>query len=123
MTDGITPPPGEDLQKVYAKWKAFADRMTRHVAELYASQEWEAMWAAIVKKYESVSFRDLVNMPALEAWDESSPGDFGGMGMSAQESAIFYAIGIGDGAGEPFTTSAAFTPCVQPFLVSAANCN
>ncbi|WP_095051209.1 FAD-dependent oxidoreductase [Pseudomonas sp. Irchel s3b2] len=100
--DGQTPPPGEELQKVYAKWRAFADRMTRHVAEVYASPEWEAMWAAIVEKYESVSFRDLVSMPAMQAWDERSPGDFGGMGMSAQESAIFYAIGIGDGSWGAF---------------------
>ncbi|WP_223548523.1 flavin monoamine oxidase family protein [Pseudomonas sp. A-B-19] len=100
--DGVTPPPSDELQKVYSKWKAFADRMTRHVAELYASQGWEAIWASIVEKYESVSFRDLVSMPALEAWDDRSPGDFGGMGMSAQESAIFYAIGIGDGSWGAF---------------------
>ena len=100
--DGLTPPPGEYLQKVYAKWKDFADRMTKHVAEIYASQKWESMWAAIVKKYESVSFRDLVSMPALTTWDERSPGDFGGMGMSAEESAIFYAIGIGDGSWGAF---------------------
>lgn len=100
--DGQTPPPGDELQKVYAKWKAFADRMTRHVAEVYASQDWETIWAAIVEKYESISFRDLVSMPALEEWDERSPGDFGGMGMSAQESAIFYAIGIGDGSWGAF---------------------
>ncbi|MGY2342590.1 flavin monoamine oxidase family protein [Pseudomonas sp. SDO5532_S415] len=100
--DGLTPPPGEELQKVYAKWKAFADRMTRHVAEVYASPEWETMWAAIVDKYQSISFRDLVSMPALQAWDRGSPGDFGGMGMSAEESAIFYAIGIGDGSWGAF---------------------
>ncbi|MCP1497836.1 monoamine oxidase [Pseudomonas migulae] len=100
--DGQTPPPGDELQKVYAKWKAFADRMTRHVAEVYASQDWETIWAAIVEKYERISFRDLVSMPALEEWDERSPGDFGGMGMSAQESAIFYAIGIGDGSWGAF---------------------
>ena len=100
--DGQTPPPGDELQKVYAKWKAFADRMTRHVAEVYASPEWENMWDAIVEKYESISFRDLVSMPALEDWDERSPGDFGGMAMSAEESAIFYAIGIGDGSWGAF---------------------
>lgn len=100
--DGLTPPPSEELQKVYAKWKAFADRMTRHVAQVYASQAWEAMWAAIVEKYQGVAFRDLVSMPALQAWDEGSPGDFGGMGMSAEESAIFYAIGIGDGSWGAF---------------------
>ncbi|MFW0757163.1 flavin monoamine oxidase family protein [Pseudomonas sp. H11T01] len=100
--DGLTPPPGEELQKVYAKWKAFADRMTRHVAEVYASQQWEAMWAAIVEKYESISFRDLVSMPAVETWHESSPGNFGGMGMTAEESAVFYSIGIGDGSWGAF---------------------
>ena len=100
--DGVTPPPGEELQRVFAKWKAFADRMTRHVAQTYADPEWESMWAAIVDKYQSVSFRDLVRMPALSAWDKRSPGDFGGMGMSAEESAIFYAIGIGDGSWGAF---------------------
>lgn len=100
--DGQTPPPGDELQKVYAKWKTFADRMTRHVAEVYASQEWEGMWDAIVEKYQNISFRDLVSMAPLEDWDERSPGDFGGMGMSAQESAIFYAIGIGDGSWGAF---------------------
>ena len=100
--DGQTPPPGADLQRVYAKWKAFADRMTRHVADAYAGEAWEAMWAAIVEKYERVSFRDLVRMPAVLAWDEHAPGDFGGMGMSPEESAIFYAIGIGDGSWGAF---------------------
>ncbi|MDO7899351.1 flavin monoamine oxidase family protein [Pseudomonas citrulli] len=100
--DGQTPPPGKDLQGVFAKWTAFADRMTRQVAKVYGSDEWETLWAAIVAKYESVSFRDLVSMPALENWDKHTPGDFGGMGMSAQESAIFYAIGIGDGSWGAF---------------------
>ncbi|VVN42840.1 Tryptophan 2-monooxygenase [Pseudomonas fluorescens] len=100
--DGLTPPPAEDLQTVYAKWKAFSDRMTRHVAQVYASEAWEAIWAAIVERYEGVSFRDLVRMPVLEAWDERAPGDFGGLGMSADESAIFYAIGIGDGSWGAF---------------------
>lgn len=100
--DGLTPPPGEDLQTVYAKWKVFSDRMTRHVAQVYASQEWEAIWADIVGRYESVSFRDLVRMPVLETWDQRSPGDFGGLGMSAEESAIFYAIGVGDGSWGAF---------------------
>ena len=100
--DGMTPPPGEDLQKVYAKWKVFSDRMTRHVAQVYASQDWDTLWDASVEKYESVSFRDLVRMPALQTLDECSPGDFGGLGMSAEESAIFYAIGIGDGSWGAF---------------------
>ncbi|MEX3773738.1 flavin monoamine oxidase family protein [Pseudomonas sp. MYb118] len=100
--DGRTPPPGEALQRVFGKWKTFADRMTQHVAQVYGSPEWEAMWAAIVEKYQRVSFRDLVSLPVLQAWDALAPGDFGGMGMSAEESAIFYAIGIGDGSWGAF---------------------
>lgn len=100
--DGRTPPPGAALQKVFGKWKAFADRMTFHVAQVYGSPEWEAMWDAIVARYQRVSFRDLVSLPALPAWDAQAPGDFGGMGMSGEESAIFYAIGIGDGSWGAF---------------------
>ncbi|MHC8307247.1 flavin monoamine oxidase family protein [Pseudomonas sp. PB3P13] len=108
--DGNTAPPGEELQAVYAKWKAFADRMTRHVAEVYGSREWEAMWTAIVEKYQGVSFRDLVSMAVLDVWDRTAPGDFGGMGMSAKESAVFYAIGIGDGSWGAFYDVCALYP-------------
>lgn len=100
--DGNTARPGEELRAVHAKWKAFADRMTRHVAQVYGSPKWEAMWAAIVEQYHNVSFRDLVSMPVLDAWAETAPGDFGGMGMNAKESATFYAIGIGDGSWGAF---------------------
>ena len=75
------------------------------------------------KSTESVSFRDLVSMPTLEIWDEGTPGDFGGMGMSAEESAIFYAIGSVTEAGVLFMTSAAFTHCELPSLGSAVSCN
>ncbi len=101
-TDGKTAPPGEMLGAVFAKWKIFAERMTLHVSEHYGSERWEDMWASIVKKYESVSFRDLVKMPAIDRWSPSEPGNFGGMGMTAQESAVFYSIGIGDGSWGAF---------------------
>lgn len=101
-TDGITPPPGQTLGNVFAKWKAFAERMTLSISEHYGSECWEDMWAAIVRKYESVSFRELVKMPSIDNWDQHDPGNFGGMGMTAQESAIFYAIGIGDGSWGAF---------------------
>ncbi|WP_237885289.1 flavin monoamine oxidase family protein [Pseudomonas sp. PGPR40] len=100
--DGLTPPPDEALQTVYAKWKAFAARMTRQVAEVYATQEWEALWAAIVERYEGVSFRELVGMPILETRDKGKPGDFGGLGMTTHESRLFYSIGIGDGSWGAF---------------------
>lgn len=101
-TDGKTPPPGTALSTVFAKWKMFAERMTLTVSEHYGAERWDDMWAAIVKKYEGISFRDLVKMPAIDTWRQGDPGNFGGMGMNAQESAIFYAIGIGDGSWGAF---------------------
>lgn len=100
--DGKTAPPGRVLGAVFAKWKTFAERMTLKISEHYGSEQWEDMWAAIVRKYESTSFRDLVKMPTIEAWTLSDPGDFGGMGMTTEESAVFYSIGIGDGSWGAF---------------------
>ncbi len=101
-SDGRTAPPGEILGAVFAKWKTFAERMTQHVSEHYGAEHWEDMWGAIVKKYEGTSFRDLVKMPTIDHWQRMDPGNFGGMGMTAQESAIFYSIGIGDGSWGAF---------------------
>lgn len=100
--NGKTAPPGEILGSVFAKWKAFAERMALHVSEHFGSDAWEDMWDAIVKKYEGMSFRDLVKMPTIDHWRQSDPGNFGGMGMTAQESAVFYSIGIGDGSWGAF---------------------
>ena len=108
--DGLTPPPDEALQTVYAKWKAFAARMTRQIAPIYATQEWEAVWAAIVDRYERVSFRDLVCMPVLQTWNKDTPGDFGGVGMTSHESTLFYSIGIGDGSWGAFYDVCALYP-------------
>jgi tryptophan 2-monooxygenase len=41
-------------------------------------------------------------LSAQDVWDPAVPGDFGGLGMDADESAIFYAIGIGDGSWGAF---------------------
>lgn len=99
---GHTPPPGKKLQQVYEKWRCFADQMTQHVAQAYGTPQWESMWAAIVARYQDVSFRDLVKLPALKQWSAATPADFGGLGMSLEESAIFYSIGIGDGSWGAF---------------------
>lgn len=100
--EGDTPPPTATLQQVHEKWRAFADRMTTVVAAHYGGEQWEAQWAAIVEHYQAMSFRDLVRLPAIGVWNPDVPGDFGGLGMSAAESAIFYAIGIGDGSWGAF---------------------
>lgn len=100
--NGTTAPPGQTLGGVFAKWKAFAERMTLTISEHYGSERWEDMWASIIRKYEGISFRDLVKMPSINSWHPSDPGNFGGMGMTTQESAVFYSIGIGDGSWGAF---------------------
>ena len=99
---GHTPPPTEKLQQVYGKWRHFAELMTREVARIYGSPQWENQWASIVARYQALSFRDLVTLQALTHWAAENPGDFGGLGMSQEESAIFYSIGIGDGSWGAF---------------------
>lgn len=100
--EGLTPPPTEALAGVYAKWHEFAKRMVDQVALVYGTSQWPAFWAAMVQRYQDMSFRELVAAPAIEQWHAEAPGDFGGLGMNAQESAIFYAIGIGDGSWGAF---------------------
>jgi len=100
--EGTSPPPTETLERVYEKWHAFAKRMTDQVAATYGTPGWEPLWAAMVTRYQDVSFRQLVTDPAINEWSDAVPGDFGGLGMSADESAIFYSIGIGDGSWGAF---------------------
>lgn len=100
--EGITPPPTEILQSVHGKWQRFAKRFAEKVAAVYGTAEWEAMWSAIVEHYHRLSFRDLVHLPVLDTWSAADPGAFGGLGMDSDESAIFYAIGIGDGSWGAF---------------------
>lgn len=99
---GDSPPPTATLQSIQGKWQRFAERFAERVAAVYGTAEWEAMWADIVEHYHQLSFRDLVRLPSLPQWSPDSPGDFGGLGMDHEESAIFYAIGIGDGSWGAF---------------------
>lgn len=100
--EGHSPPPTEKLQKVHRKWQRFAQRFAQQVAAIYGTEQWRSQWAAIVERYHRLTFRDLVLLPAVEVWSPTAPGDFGGLGMDAEESSIFYAIGIGDGSWGAF---------------------
>ncbi|MDH1576572.1 flavin monoamine oxidase family protein [Pseudomonas sp. GD03746] len=100
--EGDTPPPTATLQRIHGKWTRFAELFAEKVATFYGTQSWESMWSAIVERYHRLSFRELVHQPVLDHWDPANPGDFGGLGMDRDESAIFYAIGIGDGSWGAF---------------------
>ncbi|MBK3337197.1 flavin monoamine oxidase family protein [Burkholderia pseudomallei] len=99
---GAEPPPTVQLQAVYDKWRHFEKLMVDVVSSYYSTNNWETMWSAIVKKYQGIPFRDFVTMPALDRWSSSEPGNFGGLGLNAEESRIFYSIGFGDGSWGAF---------------------
>ena len=101
-SEGASPPPGAMLQQVLDKWQRFAQRFAAHIASIYGTHEWPKAWSAIVEHYHQMSFRDLVRLPERDTWDPATPGDFGGLGMGPDESAIFYSIGIGDGSWGAF---------------------
>ncbi|WP_263262921.1 NAD(P)/FAD-dependent oxidoreductase [Pseudomonas sp. RIT-PI-S] len=98
---GEEPPPSDTLQRVFTKWLRFAKRMSAVVSLHYGTARWPMLWAAIVERYSPLSFRDLVHLEeALQ--NHPDPSDFGGLGMTEEESRIFYAIGIGDGSWGAF---------------------
>lgn len=99
--DGSTLPPSPTLNKVHEKWNAFAKQMVDIVSSRYGTDSWEALWKDIVAKYHDLSFRNFVTHPSKK-WAETSQGDFGGLGMTQEESDIFYSVGIGDGSWGAF---------------------
>lgn len=100
--DGTVPPPSPLLAEVQSKWHMFQRLFVDRVSEVFMSDEWESQWTAIVEKYKRVTFRDFVLMDAIPSWDSSDPGNFGGLGLTEDESDLFYAIGFGDGSWGAF---------------------
>lgn len=100
--NGNTPPPTNRIQDVFNKWKHFEKLMIDVVSVEYASSEWEDIWDAIVERYKDIPFRQFVQLEAIDQWDSSNPGDFGGLGLTEDESNIFYSIGFGDGSWGAF---------------------
>lgn len=104
------PPPTLILETVYNKWKKFEKMMVDVVSVKYGTTEWPAMWDKIVAHYENQSFRQMVLAPAIGAWSASDSGNFGGLGLTPDESEIFYAIGFGDGSWGAFYDVCALYP-------------
>ena len=108
--DGSTPPPTTTLQEVQTKWKQFERLAVDAISSVFGSSNWEAMWNDIVNRYSNMPFRDMVKLPLLDKWDPSKPGYFGGLGLTEDQSALFYAIGFGDGSWGAFYDVCAIYP-------------
>lgn len=100
--NGNTPPPTSKLQTVFEKWRHFEKLMVDVVSEKYGTFEWENLWSAIVRQYQDIPFRQFVLQDAINSWNPSNPGNFGGLGLTDAESNIFYSIGFGDGSWGAF---------------------
>lgn len=99
------PPAG--YLKVYRKFFDWHARWLRVIQEKYNAGEpvWPEYWKKIVNHYWSMNFRDLVFMEAIpeQEWQEQAEqGNFGGLGMTEEESKLFYVMGVGDGGWGAF---------------------
>lgn len=104
-------PPTETLQDIYARWGAFSTMIQTVFEPVYVTSDadWTSLWHAVADHYANLNFRQMAQLPVLQAYDPSHPGYFGGLGFSDQELQIFYLIGAGDGSwGAFFDVSALY---------------
>lgn len=108
-------PQNADLQRVSAKVDALISLFTKVVAPVYTddSPAWDKLWQQIANNYDKMSFSDLVFTDAITQY--KGDGWFGGFGMDAYESELFYTIGVGDGSWGAFYSISAmwFIRCVM----------
>ncbi|WP_333092968.1 MULTISPECIES: FAD-dependent oxidoreductase [unclassified Microcoleus] len=116
-------PPHEALQRVYDKWSHFAELVQSNTKHAYSQggHIWQSLWRAIVKRYWDLSFVDIVFTPAYETYNPNVPRDFGGLGMTREESEIFYVIGAGDGGWGAFFHISALYPIRTLLFGSGTN--
>jgi tryptophan 2-monooxygenase len=98
---GEPEPPEPLLRLVYEKWSHFATQVIQECQKHYESEDWQTFWHLLVQHYWDKNFRELVYMPAAE-YNPNQPGFFGGLGMTEEESNLFYTIGAGDGSWGAF---------------------
>ncbi len=98
---GAPEPPNPLLQQIYQKWSSFATQVIQECEKHYESDDWQTFWHQLVQHYWDKNFRELVYMPAAE-YNPTQPGFFGGLGMTEEESNLFYTIGAGDGSWGAF---------------------
>lgn len=98
---GEPEPPAPLLRLVSQKWSAFATQVIQECSQRYGEEDWLTFWHQLVQHYWDKNFRELVYMPAAE-YNPNQPGFFGGLGMTEEESNLFYTIGAGDGSWGAF---------------------
>lgn len=96
------PPPTKLLQSVSQKWSNFAEMVKEVFQEHYQQENWQEFWHKFVQHYWNKNFRELVYLEAIDKYDRSVPGFFGGLGMNEAEAQLFYTIGAGDGGWGAF---------------------
>lgn len=94
-------PPAPELVTVRKKWSDFANLFQKEASARFDTPSlWEPFWDEVVARYGKMTFRDLVFLPPRT---EMGPeADFGGLGMTADEAALFYVMGVGDGGWGAF---------------------
>ncbi|RYF35068.1 MAG: NAD(P)/FAD-dependent oxidoreductase, partial [Comamonadaceae bacterium] len=106
-------PANADLQQISAMVDSFVNLFAGVVGSAYVTNGWPALWTQIANNYDKMSFSDLVFTPAITSY--AGGGWFGGLGMTQNQSNLFYTIGSGDGSWGAFYGVSAmwFIRCVM----------
>jgi tryptophan 2-monooxygenase len=82
----------------------YFEAVASYIGKAYVEPNWRFTWAAIINKYDRMSFKDLVFAEAIDpkSADFGKDGWFGGLAATQDQSDIFYTIGPGDGSWGAF---------------------
>ena len=81
-------------------WSTFSDSYKMAAKQAIRNEKWDDFWKEIVQHYWTWDFRELAN--ASRKGDSSSTWNFGGIGLTKEQSKILETIGIGDGGWGAF---------------------
>jgi tryptophan 2-monooxygenase len=94
-------PPVPFLKEIWKKSRDFFKQMTDVCDPVYTTDDWPDLWSSIIAFYKQYSFREIVVMSA-KRYDSKEKGNFGGIGLTEEQSSYFYSIGGGDGSWGAF---------------------
>ena len=103
--------PNDELQAISIAWDKWSKAVIEKCRTMYLQgdvNDWYAFWEKVLQTYWTKNFRDVALAPFTP--EHAAEGNFGGLGLTVQQSSIFYTIGAGDGSWGAFFDIGALYP-------------